>query len=184
MLLNEILFLYQNLIFKVDSFCQKLETLYHDHLVCKPGCSQCCEVERTILPVEAYIVEQQLLTLSLPKIKQIKKLHKDDDETCPLLLKDRCVIYPARPIICRTYGLPILYHEAERAFIDYCRLNFIQLPRDYEFEENYILDMNSFQIELIQIDKQFAEHISGQRWRPNNRRSLRNILFHLDLKQK
>jgi len=184
MLLDEILYQYQNLIFKIDSLGQKLETLYREHLVCKPGCSQCCEVERTVVPIEAYIIEQHLLTLSPEKIKRLRKLHKDDDETCPLLLMNRCVIYPVRPIICRTHGLPILYHEAERAFIDYCRLNFTKLPPDYEFEENNILDLNPFCVELIQLDKRFAEYISHQPWRPNNRRSLKNILFHLDLKQK
>jgi Fe-S-cluster containining protein len=134
--------------------------------------------------VEAYIIEQELLTLPMQKIKQIKKLCKDDDETCIFLIKNRCMIYPVRPIICRTYGLPILYHEAERAFVDYCRLNFTQLPTDYEFEEQAILDLNTFYTELIQIDKKFVQHISGQSWHPNNRKSLKNILFHLELKQK
>lgn len=184
MLINEILFQYQNLIFKIDSHCQELEQLYREHLVCKPGCSQCCEVERTVLSMEAYIIEQQLLILSPQKIKRLRKLHKDDDEICPMLLKNRCVIYPVRPIICRTLGLPILYHEAERAFVDYCRLNFTQLSMNYEFEEKNILNMNLFHAELIQIDKSFAEHILGQSWRPNNRKSLKSILFHLDFKQK
>ncbi|UCE06490.1 MAG: YkgJ family cysteine cluster protein [bacterium] len=184
MLVNEILYQYHNLIFKVDSICQKLEEFYQEHLVCKPGCSQCCKVERTVYPIEAYIIDQQLLTLTLQKIKRLKKLHKDDDETCPMLLKNRCVVYPARPIICRTHGLPILYREAERAFVDYCRLNFTQLPEGFEFEEKYLLDMNHFNTELIQIDKKFAEHILGKTWRPDNRRSLKNILFHSKLKEK
>ncbi len=184
MLLEEILYQYQNLIFKVDSLCQKLETHYREHLICKPGCTQCCEVERTVVPLEAYIIEQHLMTLSPQKIKRLRRLHKDDDETCPLLLMDRCVIYPVRPLICRTLGLPILYHEAERAFIDYCRLNFTKLPSDYEFEEKDVLDMNLFHAELIQLDKKVTEFISNVPWRPNNRRSLKNILFHLDLKQK
>ena len=134
--------------------------------------------------MEAYIIEQELLTLPVQKIKQIKKLCKDDDETCIFLFKNRCMIYPVRPIVCRTYGLPILYHEAEQTFVDYCRLNFTQLPIDYEFEEKAILDLNTFYAELIQIDKKYAQYISGQSWRPNNRRSLKNILFHLELKQK
>lgn len=184
MLFEEILYQYHNLIFKVDSLCEKLETLYREHLVCKPGCNQCCEVERTVVPIEAHIIEQHLLTLSAQKIKRLRKLHKDDDETCPLLLMNRCVIYPVRPIICRTYGLPILYHEAERAFIDYCRCNFTKLPLDYEFEEKDILDLNPFYVELIQLDKLLAEYISNEPWHPNNRRSLKNILFHLDLKQR
>ncbi len=184
MLFKEILDQYQNLIFKIDSLCQKLETLYREHLVCRPGCSQCCEVERMVVPIEAYIIEQHLLTMAHQKIKRLRKLHKDDDKTCPFLLMNRCVIYSVRPIICRTVGLPILYHEAERAFIDYCRLNFTKLPPKYEFEEKNILDMNPFHTELIQLDKRFVEHISNQPWRPTNRRSVMNILFNLDLKQK
>ena len=64
MILGEILFQYQNLIFKVDSVCRELEELHQEHLICKPGCSQCCEVERTVCSVEAYIVEQSLIKTS------------------------------------------------------------------------------------------------------------------------
>jgi len=184
MILEEILFQYQNLIFKVDTACRKLEQLYQEHLLCKPGCSQCCEVERTVCSVEAYFIKQQLQTLSIQKIKRLRKLHKDNDETCPMLLRNRCVIYPARPIICRTHGLPILYREAERAFVDYCRLNFTQLPQDYKFNEQHILDMNPFNIELVQIDNKFSEHFLEKPWRPDNRRSLKSILFDFDLNLK
>ena len=181
MILKEILFQYQNLIFKVDSTCAKLEAIHKEHLVCKPGCCRCCEVERTVCSIEAYIVEQQLLTLSHQKIKKLKRLYKDNDETCPLLLEKRCVIYDARPIICRTHGLPILYHEAERAFVDYCRLNFTQLPNDYQFEQKHILEMNSFNVQLIEIDKKFSDHILEKKWRPENRKSLKSVLFNLKL---
>ena len=182
--LNEILFQYHNLIFKIDIFCKRLEKLYKEHLVCKPGCSLCCEVERTVCSIEANIIEQQLLTLSPEKIKRLKRLHKDDDETCPMLLRKRCVIYPVRPIICRTHGLPILYREAERSFVDYCRLNFTKLPAGHEFEDDHILDMNSFNVALIEIDKSFTENVEGKSWRPGSRRSLKNILFNIKPKQK
>ena len=184
MTLDEILFQYQNLLFKVDSTCDELEKVYREHLICKPGCSQCCEVERTVCAVEAYIIEQQLLLLSVQKIRRLRKLYKDNDETCPMLLRNRCVIYPARPIICRTHGLPILYHEAERTFIDYCRLNFSKLPEHHLFKKEKILDMNPYYVELIQIDKKYFEHILGKTWRANQRRSIKSILFNLNLKHK
>ena len=184
MILEEILFQYQNLIFKVDTACRELEELHQEHLVCKPGCSQCCNVERTVCSIEAYIVEQQLLTLSPQKIRRLKKLYKDSDETCPMLLRDRCVIYPARPIICRTHGLPILYREAERAFIDYCRLNFTKLPEDYKFDDKQIIDVNPYNVELIQIDKKFSEQVIEEPWRPGKRRSLKSILFGFEFKHK
>ena len=99
-----------------------------------------------------------------------------------MLLRNRCVIYPDRPIICRTHGLPILYREAERTFVDYCRLNFTNLPARHRFNKKEILDMNSFNVELVQIDKKFSEHILEKQWRPENRKSLKSILFHCDLK--
>lgn len=179
MLIEEILFDYHNLVFKIDKRSKDLATLYREHLVCRPGCSQCCEVERTVCSIEAHIIEQQLLTLSHEKIKQLKKIHKDDDETCPMLLRKRCVVYPVRPIICRTHGLPILYREAERSFVDYCRLNFTKLPQTHEFEDRHILDVNSYNVELIEIDKSFTENVLGKTWRPRSRRSLKNILFNL-----
>lgn len=181
-MLNEILFEYQNLVYKVDSLCQKLEQLHQRHLVCRPGCSQCCEVERTVLPIEAYVVEQRLRMLSPERIKRLRKLHHKNDDVCPLLLRDRCVIYAARPIICRTHGLPILYREAARSFVDYCRLNFTKLPQTHIFQANEILDMNDFNVELIQLDKKFAEYVLRTRWRPDQRRSLKCILFELNAK--
>ena len=106
---------------------------------------------------------------------------RDNDEICPMLLENHCVIYTARPIICRTHGLPILYHEAERAFVDYCRLNFTKIPKSHKFEKKYILDMNSFNVQLIEIDKKFSDHILEKKWRPDNRKSLKSVLFNLKL---
>lgn len=184
MILDEILFEYKNLIFKVDKTCQELEKVYRKHLLCKPGCSQCCEVERTVCSIEAYFIEQQLLSLSVQKIRRLRKLYKNNDTTCPMLLRNRCVIYIVRPLICRTHGLPILYREAEQAFVDFCRLNFTLLSENYEFQEKNILDMNPFNFELIQIDKKFSEHILGETWHSSHRRSLKSILFDLNLKFK
>ncbi|MDZ7263769.1 MAG: YkgJ family cysteine cluster protein [candidate division KSB1 bacterium] len=179
-MLNEILFEYQNLVYKVDSRCQELEQRHRQHLVCQPGCSQCCEVERTVLAIEAYVVEQRLRSLSPERIKRLRKLYRNNDDVCPLLLRDRCVIYTARPIICRTHGLPILYREAARSFVDYCRLNFTKLPETHIFPASDILDMNDFNVELIQLDKKFAEYVLRTRWRPDQRRSLKSILFEFD----
>jgi len=175
-MIEEILFQYQNLLFKLHKVCQKLEKYYAEHLVCKPGCCQCCEVERTVLSLEAYVIEQQLSTLSAQRIKRVRAFHLHDDNNCPMLWKNHCIIYPARPIICRTYGLPILYREAEITFIDYCRLNFTKLPEDYEFENKWILDMNKFNTELIQLDQNYTEQVLMNRWSPDNRTSLKQIL--------
>lgn len=44
-------------------------------------------------------------------------------ERCPLLSQHRCLLYAARPIICRTHGLPIIYTEDNLRKSDCCPLN-------------------------------------------------------------
>ncbi len=46
-----------------------------------------------------------------------------DGDRCPLLLDDCCLLYQARPIICRTHGLPILITEEAGRRVDVCPLN-------------------------------------------------------------
>ncbi len=175
-MLDDILFQYQNLLHKIGRICSRLEKLYAEHLVCKPGCSHCCQVERSVLSIEAYIIEQKLKTFTLQRIRRLRRSHKKNDEHCPLLWKNRCVVFHERPIICRTHGLPIYYHEAEITFIDYCRLNFTELPPDNEFDEKHVLDMNKFNEDLTRIDILFSEQILNKKWQPDNRIPLKRIL--------
>jgi len=156
-MIEEILFQYQNLLHKIEQVCKRLSEYYAEHIICKPGCNQCCQVERTVIGLEAYIVEQQLLTLSSQRIRKLRNLHRKNDEHCPLLWNKLCVIYPARPIICRTHGLPIFYDEAEITFMDYCRLNFTKLPENYKFVNKNVLDLVKFNTKLVQLDQQFTE---------------------------
>jgi Fe-S-cluster containining protein len=44
-------------------------------------------------------------------------------ERCPLLSHHRCLLYAARPVICRTHGLPITYAEDHQHNSDCCPLN-------------------------------------------------------------
>lgn len=52
-----------------------------------------------------------------------------DGDRCPLLLDDCCLLYRARPIICRTHGLPILITEETGRRVDVCPLNCTGMER-------------------------------------------------------
>ena len=181
-MLEDILFQYQNLVHKVDQVCKNLMNHYRAYIICSPGCSQCCEVERTVLPIEAHVIEQQLSIFSPQRIKKLRARHRKNDASCPMLWENLCSIYFARPIICRTHGLPIFYTEAEITFIDYCRLNFTELAADYKFDENGVLDMTRLNAELVHLDQQFAEMVLRKKWQANDRTSLRRILKNLIVK--
>ncbi|HDQ00103.1 MAG TPA: hypothetical protein ENN22_13075 [bacterium] len=175
-MLNEILFKYNNLIHMLYVQCQEIEKCFAEHILCKPGCHQCCLVEKSVLPIEAFIIEQQLQSFSKERIKKLLANHRADDSICPMLWKNRCAVYPARPISCRIIGLPILYCEAEISFVDYCHLNFTRLPANHRFKKNLILDLRQINSELARLDLEFNDNILQKKWRPNQRILLKDIL--------
>jgi Fe-S-cluster containining protein len=44
-------------------------------------------------------------------------------EACAFLVDEKCSIYEARPLICRTQGLAFKYKHDEKDLIDICPLN-------------------------------------------------------------
>lgn len=57
----------------------------------------------------------------LTVVSHVQQWH--ERSRCPLLKDDRCLLYHARPIICRTHGLPILYQDGQQRRVDYCPRN-------------------------------------------------------------
>ncbi len=87
-------------------------------LVCRRGCDDCCQDDLTVFPVEAEVIRrycESLLTFDQPH--PVGK--------CAFLDTDgACRIYPWRPYVCRTQGLPLRWvdlGEAEKR--DICVLN-------------------------------------------------------------
>jgi len=79
--------------------------------------SVCFEVEATRLINWFHSLSED------DKVK-LKNLWKTEvkEGACTFLYNDRCSIYEARPIICRTQGAP-LFIQSENV-LDYCPLNF------------------------------------------------------------
>jgi uncharacterized protein len=70
---------------------------------CTPGCSDCCRA-MTVLPLEAYA----LLSSAAPLVENAQR--PDAGDACPFLSAERrCLVYAARPFLCRTRGFPIVY---------------------------------------------------------------------------
>lgn len=116
---------YHRLLDKVDQLCEGITTLLGDALTCHAGCSSCC-IGISVFPVEAAALIEAAGQLS-PEQYQLLKAQLSEppaDDRCPLLYDNCCLLYQARPIICRTHGLPILLTEAEgQRRVDVCPLN-------------------------------------------------------------
>ena len=115
---------YRQLVAKVDALCSSITSRLQGELQCRAGCSSCCTAI-TIFPVEA--AAMALLLKSLPdEISRDICSHvatQRGGERCPLLRNDRCLLYEARPLICRTHGLPIIYSQEGTQISDCCPLN-------------------------------------------------------------
>ena len=101
---------YRQLIARVDALCATIAAALGEQITCSEGCSSCC-TSITVFPVEAASMREVLQQLPARLAAEILRhvAEHADGERCPLLLHNRCLLYEARPIICRTHGLPIIY---------------------------------------------------------------------------
>lgn len=107
-----------------SSFFDKVYSKYNSSMKCAEGCSKCCFTDISIFEVEATRIKNWFDSLSDDQKMSLKTLWRTPvpEGACCFLYKDRCSIYEARPIICRTQGAP-LFIQSENV-LDYCPLNF------------------------------------------------------------
>jgi hypothetical protein len=102
---------------KVDAFFAAVVARRGDDLACRSGCAACCHVELTVSAVEAAAIAAYLR--SQPKRQRQEPKHKHSEgeaapsePRCAMLRDDdTCAIYPVRPLVCRSQGLPMLYAQ-------------------------------------------------------------------------
>jgi Fe-S-cluster containining protein len=126
-------------------------------ITCSAGCSSCCTAI-TLFPVEAAALNAALEALPEAHRTAIR-LHvaaQAGGERCPLLEDHRCLLYAARPIICRTHGLPIMYTEGNQRKADCCPLNLNDeaLP----VSGSAIIDIDRLNTLLVAVNALFLSH--------------------------
>lgn len=93
---------------------------------CKNGCAYCCkkgkypmsELEFINLIFYFYNLSEEIKN---PVYKQIEALLKNpmpESYECPFLYENSCSVYPARALICRSFGLMTFYRETK--MIPFC----------------------------------------------------------------
>jgi len=89
-------------------------------IVCAMGCTACCQVDLTVFTVEAKNIAKAFSRLG-QRTRAAARRRALKGRHCAMLdSRGRCVIYEARPLICRTHGLPLLISGE----VDHCPLNF------------------------------------------------------------
>ncbi|MDQ3233069.1 MAG: YkgJ family cysteine cluster protein, partial [Pseudobdellovibrionaceae bacterium] len=104
---------YLDLVAKVDAKAEEFQQRYANQLQCRKGCSSCCLPGLTVFAVERNSIRDWLL--QRPELAE--KLQKQPEKAgaCRFLdAEGSCQIYPVRPIICRTQGLPLSFKVNDR----------------------------------------------------------------------
>jgi Fe-S-cluster containining protein len=122
---DDLLHNYRELWGRVDRICREIEAEFGANLSCQAGCDGCCR-HLSLFPVEAAALAAALADLSPARAEHIRRRARNAplDGPCPLLEKGVCLLYAARPLICRTHGLPLLSAQEQGKSVDFCPLNF------------------------------------------------------------
>lgn len=107
-----------------SGFFEKISHKYSDQMKCKEGCSKCCYTDISIYKVESERIKEWFDSESVEGQKELQNIWAKSNEpgACAFLYNDKCTIYEARPVICRTQGAPLFL--ASENVLDYCPLNF------------------------------------------------------------
>jgi len=106
---------------------------------CETGCSDCCHVRLTITAVEAAAI-RRLAPRVVP--------NPAPDRCAALDAAGRCQIYAARPIVCRSHGVPIRIREGSLPVVQSCHRNFTHTTPD----PDCVLDQTTLSTVLLAID--------------------------------
>ena len=144
---------YRDILGQADAFFRRVARDQPAQLQCN-GCSLCCFGLFEIAAADIAVLAEGLAQLHPARRKAVIRraltivesaAHPDlraasasdreaffgrtDSVACPNLSDDgRCVVYEHRPLVCRTFGLPL--REGDRYIGDICELNFADATDD------------------------------------------------------
>jgi Fe-S-cluster containining protein len=141
---------YKQLTARIDALCSAIAATLGEQITCSAGCSSCC-TSITVFPVEAAAMLEALEKLPKQQADEIcAHVSKHaDDERCPLLHNEHCLLYEARPIICRTHGLPIIYTVDGHHNSDCCPLN---LTESKTVSGTSVVDLDKLNTLLVAVN--------------------------------
>lgn len=118
---------YPDLASKVDAFFARVQARHGEDMNCNTGCHHCCHVRLSVTRVEAEAIRAEVESWP-PARKQglAANIAGAAADRCTALDGDgRCLIYPVRPIVCRSHGAPIrMRDERSLPVVHACSDNF------------------------------------------------------------
>lgn len=152
---------------KVDAFFARVSERHAADLECNSGCADCCVTRLTITGVEADAIRDELATWAPVRRAALAAMLAAETAaaatTAPtrcaaLGPDDRCAIYVARPLVCRSHGAPIRMRDPRGLpVVEACARNFTARrggPSDADAD--CILDQTTLSAMLLAVDREYA----------------------------
>jgi len=132
---------------KVDGFFARVTERHGMDMQCGTGCSDCCHVRLTITGVEAAAIRAHVATWPAARRRSLADTGPAD-RCAALDPAGRCKIYEARPLVCRSHGVPIRFRERALPVVQACHRNFTHTTPD----PDCVLDQATLSATLFAID--------------------------------
>lgn len=133
---------------KVDAFFARVAARHGDDMQCATGCSDCCHVRLSVTAAEAAAIRE--LVASWPAAQRAALADHGPADRCSALdpATGRCRIYAARPLVCRSHGVPVRLTRQSLPVIETCHRNF----RHSEADADCVLDQSTLSALLLVIN--------------------------------
>jgi len=146
---------YPELAAKVDAFFARVQARHGEEMRCGSGCHHCCHVRLSITRVEADAIRAEVAgwTAEQRRTLNANAAAAPADRCGALDAQGRCLVYVARPIVCRSHGAPIRLRDARSLpVVTACRENFtVRGPA--AVEPDCILDQTTLSAMTLAVDR-------------------------------
>jgi hypothetical protein len=153
---------YRELAARVDAFFEKVRARHGADLACGRGCDACCRVRPSVTRVEAD--EVRAFVAAMPAAERAilaDRAARASTDRCAALEADgACTVYDARPLVCRSHGLPIRLRDEPRLLpiVSACEKNFVRRGPDAA-DDDCILDQATLSTILHAVDAAHAREL-------------------------
>jgi hypothetical protein len=147
---------YREILGRLDAWAEGARVRHGERMECRRGCDDCCRRHLTLFPLEAEALARAASALPATRREALARhlaawdeSHRDapEEAPCPLLREGACLLYEARPVLCRTHGFPLLTRPSgdpdsgEEGSLSWCFRNFGDAP-ERPVDPQGVLDMD------------------------------------------